>query len=351
MNLIPSWFGGRGSSNDELPDIFPMPIKNGLFVETDVVQIYSKILTDVVERTDGIPEKILPTLWDNCLQNEHSEGLVTMLSKAMADQKELFLVYDSSINLLRKADSREQELIRADYKQKGESSLGTFVSFRNYKKTEMVRLYSMLEYCAISSLYKNMNISKAVQLKFNDMRGSVAINDRSEFIAQAVELARALQAGRDIAIDAKDLIDTAKPDVTATTAAMDFINQRRSFYLGMPASYITGEAPKGLGDSGEGDAKQVERGLKNYYFSIIKPVMESVFGIKTSFKTEDFNQISSSLEALRTFELVSDELISKENKLGIVNKMFGFPEGTTGDEPEEIEEPENPEDEPQENER
>ncbi len=89
-----------------------------------------------------------------------------------------------------------------------------------------------------------------------------------------------------------------------------------------------------MGDSGEGDAKAVERGLKNYFFSIVKPVLETIFGIKATFKSEDFRQISSSLEALKTFELTSDELISQDNKRIIINKLFGLPEDEKGDPPD-----------------
>lgn len=338
-NSISSWFGfGTVTSKTELPKLFPLDIIQADFVSIDVANIYSKIITDVIERTEGINDDIIPSLWDNCLQSENSEGLVTMLSKAMVDKRELFLVYDRATGLLRKATNEEMAQIRADYKTQGESSVGTFVSFKNYRKTDMVKLYSTLEYCAISSLNKNMNLSKAIQIKMNDMRGSVALVDKADVQAQALLIAQGLGEGKDILTDAKDTIETATPDITATDKAMAFINERRSFYLGMPASYITGKAPAGLGDSGEGDAKAVERGLKSYYFSIVKPVIESVFQIKTTFKTEDFRMIQTSLNALQTLDLVSDELMAQENKLKLINKLFGFPTETKGGAPNEARE-------------
>lgn len=334
MSSLANLFNWSSSQSNkvELPELFPMSVVQKDFVDIDVMNIYAKILTDVVERTEGISEDLLPSLWDNCLQSEHSEGLVTMLAKAMSDKTDLFLVYDRSVKLLRKATSDEQTQIKAQYKEGADSKVGTYISFKNYKRTDMVRLYSSLEYCAIASLNKNMNLAKAIQLKMSDMRGSVALSDSAQVESQALAIAQGLAQGKDVMIDVKDMIETGKPDVTATETSMDFINQRRSFYLGMPASYMTGLAPKGLGDSGEGDAKSVERGLKNYYFSIVKPVLESVFGIKVSFKSEDFRQMTSSLEALKTFELVSDELMSAENKLKVINKLFGFPEDTKGGE-------------------
>jgi hypothetical protein len=335
MSGLTTWFGWSSSTErgSDLPDLFPLGLAEDVFVKTDVINIYTKILTDVIERTQGIPDNFEVSIWDNCLQSEASEGLVTLLAKAMADKKDLFLVFDKSVKVLRKATIEEERQIREDYKKGASSPTGAFVSFKNYSRTDMLILYSALEYCTIAGLNKSMNLSKAIQFKVSELRSSVSLADSSAASAQGLTIATALKNGKDVLLDAKDSVATASPDLTATQASMGFLNQKRSFYLGMPASYITGEAPKGLGDSGEGDAKAVERGLKNYFFSIVKPVVEAVFGSKTTFKSEDFVQLSTSLEAMKTFELTSDELISQDNKRIIINKLFGLPEDTKGDPP------------------
>jgi len=323
-------------ANNELPEIFPLAIREIDFVRTDVKNIFSRILTDVLERTTGIPEKQQSVLWDNCVASESTDGLVSMLAMAMSDKKDLFLVYKKELGLIRRADSQEEIKIRDDYKKQGKSSVGVFVSFKNYTRSDMVKLYSALEFCAVGGLHKSMNLSKAIQLKLTDLRASVGLSDSADVKTQAIAIAEGLKKGCDVMLDAKDTLETAKPDLTATNSAMEFIAKKQSFYLGMPASYITGEAAKGLGDSGLGEAKAIERGLKNYYFSVIKPVVEVVFSVTTQFKSEDFDQITSSLETLKTFELTSDEYLSKENKQIIVNKMFGLPEDEVGDEPVEV---------------
>lgn len=336
-------FHAGSNSNMELPTLYPLPISRADFVRADIEFIYSKILTDVIERTDGLPEQYEPALFDNALASEHSDGLITMLAKAMAKEKDLFIVYNQKgSGVLREADSDEQRQIKDDYKQKASSETGVYISFQNYKKTKMLNVYSILEYCAIDSLNKNMNIATSIQFKMDSMRGSVALADASEVKAQAVELANALKNGKDVMVDAKDMIETAKPDLTATKTAMEFINQRRSFYLGLPASYITGLSPAGLGDSGEGETKAIERGLKNYFFSIVKPVLSQLFKINgLSWKTQDHAEVSTALQALQNFELTSDEFLSRENKTKIINKLFGLSMDQKGsgqrtqDEPEE----------------
>lgn len=333
MSLADLFSWGKSAQGDELPDIYPFPMLQKDFVSVDVQATYKRILNDVLERTSDIPAEVQPLLFDNCVASEIKLGLVSMLSKAMTDKSDLFLVYDKPTKVIRKATGDEQEKIRTDYEKSGKSSVGFFITFVNYDRTDMLKIYSVLEYCTVASLSKNMNLAKAIQIKINELRSSVGLADQQIAKTQALAMATGLKAGKDILTDAKDLIETAKPDLTATNSAMEFIVEKRSFYLGLPASYITGVAPKGLGDSGEGDAKAVERGLKGYYYEIIKPTIEVIFGVKTTFKSEDFTGLSTALETLKTFELTSDELISKENKQKFVNKQFGLPDDAKGDEP------------------
>lgn len=331
LNLI-GWSSSPKTSGYELPDIFPFPIKKTEFVSIDVENIYARILTDVFERTEGIPNEKMKLLFDNCVASEKPDGLITMLAKAMLDRKDLFLVYDKGIELIREADQTEQALIRDQYKAQNKSNTGVYISFKNYKKSDMVKLYSALDYLTISSLYKSMNISKAVQLKLSDLRKSVGAFDKEMILSQAKEIATALQNGKDVAMDGLDKVESASPDLTATKAAMDFISQKLSFYLGMPASWITGLANTGLGDTGEGDAKAVERGLKAYFFPIVKPVSEALFGVNLTFKSEDFYGLQTATQTLSTFEATSEQFLSAENKTGIINKLFGLPVGSKGDE-------------------
>jgi hypothetical protein len=59
----------RELSNSEVEEIFPLVLNKKDFIHSDILHTYLKILTDVIERTHGLPEKYNSTLWDNCLQN------------------------------------------------------------------------------------------------------------------------------------------------------------------------------------------------------------------------------------------------------------------------------------------
>jgi len=333
-----SWFSflGSQSSPTELPDIYPIPVSEKDFVSIDVKCIYKRILVDVLERTQGISDELKVLLWDNCLASEKQDGLVTLVAKAMVNKSELFLIYNPALKMIRQADRDEQAQIKADYLQRGESSVGIFITFKNYELTDMVKFYSQLQYCAVGGLWKQSNITKALQLKFNDMRASVALNDQADIKTQAINLATALKNGRDVYLDAKDIVETATVDMTATNSQTDFITQKRSFYLGLPASYLIGEHTSTMGDTGKKDGKAIERGLKAYYFSIVKPIIEGIFKIRTTFKSEDSEGLSAALETLKTMDITSDEYLSRENKTLIVNKSFGLDENEKGSETNEV---------------
>ena len=101
----------------ELPVLFPLHVTKDFFVANDVFNVYSKILTDVIERTSGIPESSTPLLWDNCLQNEAPDGLITLLADAMTNKSNLYLIYVESLGLLRTAYPDEEKQIEAVYEK------------------------------------------------------------------------------------------------------------------------------------------------------------------------------------------------------------------------------------------
>lgn len=340
MSSLSQWFKlGNVPSNSgsgEIPAIFPMGIDKSKFVDIDIVNIYSKILIDVAERTHGLKDDQQILLWDNCVKSESSDGLITLLAKAMANKAELFLVYDPGLNVIVKASNTEQAIIKKDYETRNKSDTGVYISFKNYSRSEMVRLYSAFEFLAIGSLNKLMNLSNAIQFKMDKLRESVGVIDSGTAKVQATALSKGLGDGMNVLMDSKDIIETAKIDMEPIKGSITFIDQKRAFYLGMPSSYITGEQTAGIGSTGENDTKAVERGLKNYYYSIFKPVLEALFGGKYSYKSQDFRSISGALEVLKAFETTTEEFISQENKQTIINKFFDLPEDAEGDEVEPV---------------
>lgn len=316
-------FASSKTSEHGLGEIYKLNIACDAFVKTDVIATYTKILTDTLKRTHGLKENQYALLWDNCLQSDSNQGLVTLLANAMYMKSDLFLVYNPSVNILRIATSDEQRKIREDYERLSESPTGIFLSFKNYRRTDMLRLYSSLEHCILNSFNKTVNVAKAVQIKIHELRKSVALSDAEIAISQAKSISEALRNGHDIFCDKNDEITSASPDVTPTEKALTFLDSKRSFYLDLPISYISGLQTPGIGSTGEQDMRAVESGLEaQYFFPIVKPVCLALFGAKVEFKSKDFRQMGSALEALRTFDLDSGEHLSKESKRRILARMF-----------------------------
>lgn len=315
-------FNKTSSGENEIAEIFPLSMPKIDFIHCDIMTTWTKILTDTVARCHGLPKQYDSIWWDSFVETQNSKGLITLLSEAMAHKRELFLVYSKETKILRIADQVEQTKIKDDYKKLGSSPVGVYVSFQQFKKTDILFLYSALEYCTIASLHKTLNIAKAVQVKISDIRSSINLSDASVAIEQGQNVATALRNGNDILIDVKDDITTAKPDVEAIEASMKFINGKRAYYLGLPLSYIDGEQTSGMNSTGEQDTRAVERGLKAYFESIIKPLISDLLGVELKFKSQDFRNINSALEALKTFQLIDIDVMPTKFKNQIIAQMF-----------------------------
>lgn len=318
-------FGGGGltsGSTAEVPAIYTLGMSSKDFVRADVLATYRRILTDTCERTHGLKDEQWRLLWDSCVQTDSAEGLVTLLAAAMTVKAEIFIVYIPSVEVLRVATNDETRQIIEDYKKSGASKVGVWVSFKNYGRTDLLNVYSEMEYCVIASLFKTVNLAKAVQLKMHEMRSSVSLTDGSVTIEQAKSIASALRTGKDVMLDAKDEVTTSTPDVGPTEKAIAFLDAKRAFHLSLPMAYISGVQSSGIGSTGDADARAVDRGLKQYFASIIQPVFEAVFGIDVVFRPEDTRQVESGLAVIKAFELVSDQYLSAETKREIVARAF-----------------------------
>jgi len=321
---IATMFGfGVKANPADLPKLYPLNISAQTFIDNDVIHIFQKILTDVVERTQGIPENRMPLLWDSCLKSSLSDGLITMLAKAMAEKKELFLVIKNDV--LRKATQTEEAQIKADYEKSAKSSVGIYISFKEFIKADFLKVYSTLELCTIEALNKQMNLAKAIQFKVSALRTSVSLIDASKAESQAVTIATALNAGKPVLLDEKDEILLLEPNIDPVKQAIEFFNQKRAYYLGLPAAYIMGEQTGGLNADGGADQKATERGLKNFYVSIVQPTVEALFGKKVEYKSQDDKALEVGLNTMKTFEMTSEDFVTLPEKQGIVRGILGLP--------------------------
>lgn len=344
-------FGGNQNNTPtgELINIFPLALDKDDFIKQDILTIYRAILTDTLERTYGIKQAQESLLWDNCVLDGSSKGLVSLISNAMYNMDRVYIVWDPSTNILREADPKERAEMDKIYTSGAKPKNKVALNFSNLNVTKMLKIYSELDYRTNCSINKSLGIASTIQLKLHELRSSVGYNDAEITIEQAKAIAKAMSEGRDIVLDAQDIIELANPDMAPAQKALDMNAQKKSFYLKLPASWITGLNHGSISDTGEREAKAVERGLKRWFYSIVKPTVEALFGITATYKSEDFYGLQTAISTLQTFELTSNEYISAENKLRILNSLFGLPANSKGDELEEKPDPndEDPTDETQ----
>lgn len=317
-------FGGGSGESSELPVLWKLPVLQAAFVELDTEAIYAKILTDVAERCHGLNDDQQSLLFDNCVKSSNSDGLITLFAKGLSNKSELFLVYDKSIKVFRTATGEEIQQIREDYKKQAQSSVGVFISFKNNSRADMMKLYSGIEFNTICGLNKNINLATAIQFKMSKLRESVGVTDADEVKAQAKAIATGMAQGRDALLDGEDKIELPKLDMKPTTEAIAFLEGKRSFYLNMPASYINGILSGGLGATGEADQNAVERGLKHWFFAVMKPALEALFDATITYKSQNYRMITQALEALKTFDLTSNDFLNDENKKAIIEGLLGI---------------------------
>lgn len=310
------------NNGNEIADIFPLALAKSEFIHNDIISTYTKILTDTIDRTSGIPKKAEQYLWDNVTGDGNQHGLITMLAVAMAYKKDLYIVYKPGIEIIREATREEEKQIKEDYEKLGKSKTGVFVSFKHYKRTEMLEIWSAFEFCLLAGMNKQLNISKALLIKIDQLRSSVSLNDSDVATKQARDIASALGRGNDVLIDKNDSLELTSVNMDASKSSMDFLAQKKGWILSLPASYLTGDQTGGIGSTGENDSRAVENGLKQYFLSIIKPVCDLLFNVDCKFKSRDFRNMTTALEVLKTFDLVSDENISRTAKQEIVARVF-----------------------------
>jgi hypothetical protein len=165
------------------------------------------------------------------------------------------------------------------------------------------------------------------------MRKTIGLTESDPVKQQAADIANALIDGRPAVLDAKDMVDLLVTDTAPLDSIALDLQAEISLILGLPISWVAGKQKVGLGDSGDADARSIERGLEPYFWESIHPAFSLLFGINLKFKSENYQNVSQGLEALKTMELVSDDYISKDNKILLVSKLLDVvPDGTEGSE-------------------
>ncbi len=267
------------------------------FVEISCMNFLKKILFDCYLRSTGFPERYFQSLNDSCVYSDAEKGLVSLMAYAWLHNAELFLVKNDD-NIVRVAFQDEQMKIRADYKKMASSPVGAWLTFTQRREVEILRCLFFLKYLTYVLTSAKVQSSSAVRIHIGELRALVSRDEAETAIAQAKEVAAALNAGEGVLLDAIDRIDLQTLDMAPVEVALDLVYKEIANVMMLSKSYVQGELTSGLNANGAGDIALEERGLQNYFYSVFKPACDVVYGFRPNllqWRTVNLDQIETAL--------------------------------------------------------
>ena len=307
----------RGVYTDLIaPFCVEMDIKD--FVDFKVITLYAKILRRCYAKSSGLSDEQAANLWDSVDLGDAQHGIINKVSFAMAKKKELILFKDGGI--VREAEQAEADQIKKDYEERGRSEKGVYLNFKKYAMTDVLRLYMAFVFEIIRGAWVNVNLTKALQLKIADARKTIAASDAADPMQVASNVVSALKDGKSVFLDAGDEVKTTDLQTQAIKDALSLVYGLLAGELGVSTSFICGELTSGMAVTGEADVNANEDGIKDFFNSVFKPIMDKLFGVSLKFKSDNWRRIKEFAQIIPFVE--TSEYIDEEKKRELLERLF-----------------------------
>lgn len=307
----------RGVYTDLIaPFCVEMDIKD--FVDFKVITLYAKILRRCYAKSSGLSDEQAANLWDSVDLGDAQHGIINKVSFAMAKKKELILFKDGGI--VREAEQAEADQIKKDYEERGRSDKGVYLNFKKYAMTDVLRLYMAFIFEIIRGAWVNVNLTKALQLKIADARKTIAASDAADPMQVASNVVNALKDGKSVFLDAGDEVKTTDLQTQAIKDALSLVYGLLAGELGVSTAFICGELTSGMAVTGEADVNANEDGIKDFFNSVFKPIMDKLFGVSLKFKSDNWRRIKEFAQIIPFVETA--EYISEEKKRELLERLF-----------------------------
>lgn len=308
----------RNAQDTELEVMYPLSYEVIKFKLWYIRQLYNRILTDCRNKSNGIKEENESIFYDSFMSTEMPQGLIGLLSKAMAEKQKIYLVYKSGV--LSEANQEEQNAIDDKIKNKQKLKNEAVCDFKEFEMTKLLDVAAELMFTALQAANTGMKLSQAVLLRVKDLRSTVAQANSIEPVEQGKVLVRAVKAGKAGMQDAADDLVMPKFDIDPTNKSVSFINGFAASVIGMPLSYVNGALTTGISTTGEADEIAVDRGLKYFYRSIFKPVYEALTSDTITFRPDNWRKLAAVSNLIPVIE--STDLIDESKKKELVGELF-----------------------------
>lgn len=297
---------------------FCVEMKAADFVDFKVITLYAKILRRCYAKSSGLSDEQAANLWDSVDLGDAQHGIINKVSLAMAKKKELILFKDGGI--VREAEQAEADQIKKDYEERGRSDKGVYLNFKKYAMTDVLRLYMAFIFEIIRGAWVNVNLTKALQLKIADARKTIAASDAADPMQVASNVVNALKDGKSVFLDAGDEVKTTDLQTQAIKDALSLVYGLLAGELGVSTAFICGELTSGMAVTGEADVNANEDGIKDFFNSVFKPIMDKLFGVSLKFKSDNWRRIKEFAQIIPFVETA--EYISEEKKRELLERLF-----------------------------
>lgn len=297
---------------------FCVEMKAADFVDFKVITLYAKILRRCYAKSSGLSDEQAANLWDSVDLGDAQNGIINKVSFAMAKKKELILFKDGGI--VREAEPAEADQIKKDYEERGRSDKGVYLNFKKYAMTDVLRLYMAFIFEIIRGAWVNVNLTKALQLKIADARKTIAASDAADPMQVASNVVNALKDGKSVFLDAGDEVKTTDLQTQAIKDALSLVYGLLAGELGVSTSFICGELTSGMAVTGEADINANEDGIKDFFNSVFKPIIDKLFGVSLKFKSDNWRRIKEFAQIIPFVETA--EYISEEKKRELLERLF-----------------------------
>lgn len=320
-------FGIRKEKNliesDDLKLCFNLKLGEKDFVDYMVSDLYQTILTMVFDKMifpskKDLKDEITASYYDNLSVEGINKGIIKNLALGIVQNQTVFFVNASTgKDVIVRLGTTEEE-------QKYDEAEGNIkkqvkMDFTKFNQVKLLKLFYQMIYWIIRATNTNVKISNAVLVKIARLRELVAKEDADDVVKQAKEINDAIKSGNSIIADKDDTMERLEIKSQSTKEALDVVFSLISGLVKMPLSFVNGELTTGLTQTGDSDNLAIERGLKNYYYTILKPCSEKLFDAKSSFVSDNTARLKTLIGILPQLEL--SEILTDEEKRLIVENL------------------------------
>ncbi len=309
---------------DNLSLCFDLSLSEKNFVDYMVSDLYQSILTMCFDKIifpdaeQDFKDKITPSFYDNLSVEGINKGIIKNLAYGIVQNQKVFLVNASAGDNIIVRQGTQEELQKYE-KEQGNIKNQIQMDFTKYNQSKALKLFYSMIYWIIRATNTNVKISNSVLVKIAKLRELVAKEDADEVIKQAKEINDAIKKGNSIIADKDDTMERLEINSQATKDALDVAFSLVSGLIKMPLSFVNGELTTGLTQTGDSDNLAIERGLKNYYYTILKPCTEKLFETKTRFSSDNTAKLKTLIGILPQLELST--LLTDEEKRAIIEDL------------------------------